>query len=188
GETPLLDLDKENKGLTALIYMERFGKCYGMASTHIATSNFASRTYELAASATKKFLERNPDVQRTIPLVVRGYDLHTEAVSIIEIIEKDETPETQTREQRVIESGDRWSLPQSLAEWFLKVVHFGPWDLDDHDHGVLFELRDDIGKDKAYQDRRDFTSLKSFDLPSLGNVLPADLDEKKKGLRKKVIG
>ncbi|KAH7197291.1 uncharacterized protein B0J16DRAFT_327869 [Fusarium flagelliforme] len=145
--------------LATLLYLERFGKSYGMANSNVATTNFALRTYELGTTVTHKYREANPESTRNIPLVVRGYEAQIEAVCVMHIISNDETSTSVTYKWR--QTGTiRSSISLSLAEWFLKVVQFADWDLNELDHPVLFQLRDDLKSDDAYGELREFITLK----------------------------
>jgi hypothetical protein len=72
-----------------------------MATTHIATTNLAVRTYDLGMLVTRKCLEENPESKRAFPLVVRGYDAHAEGSGVFHIISKDENSTSVTYKQRM---------------------------------------------------------------------------------------
>lgn len=169
--------------VATIVYMERFGKSYGVALSHTATTDFARRVYLLGIITTKRYREANPEATRTIPLVVRGYEAYAEAKCVMHIIGKHETSTSVTYKHQ--QGGTaRLGISLSLAEWFLKLVQFEDWNLHELDDPELFRLRETLESDDIYSDLRDFLYTRSLDL--LTEDSETDTEIAKKELQKKL--
>ncbi|KAL2675126.1 hypothetical protein Neosp_011306 [[Neocosmospora] mangrovei] len=139
--------------ITAHLFLTKFSLVYASALTHVATTNFASRCYRVGRGIAEAYNNTAPaNTQRhTIPLVVRGYDFHTELWAFHYVVEK-KSPDID-----LSEGFGRWDIKLSLSEWLLKVFKVDGWDPDPLNHPILFTLRQNFNEEPAYEDLRTFT-------------------------------
>lgn len=83
GKTELL-------ALTTLLFLEHkeIGKVYATGPSNTDTSNFAQRLDKLGREVTSKYNQNDPEVTRSCPCVVRGFDLEDEVDIFADLVDR----------------------------------------------------------------------------------------------------
>ncbi|KAM0440830.1 hypothetical protein ACHAPT_000131 [Fusarium lateritium] len=165
----------ETLAIVAHLFLSKYSHIYASAPTHVATTNFATRFYRVGKSVIETYNATAPPgtPQRTLPLVVRGYDVRTEILAFFKVIHENSTDITPGG------STTRWDIKLSLCEWLLKIVKFGEWDLDALDDPILFALRQAFETDEQYAIVRRFAQggMTYSDLMDMEKTAEADSSE-----------
>jgi hypothetical protein len=125
----------------AFLLMRAVGPLYCAAPTHVATSNFAERLFDLGVEVSK-----NLGSNWRAPLVVRGYRVNKELNAFEKIA-------LQFDSSKVADPfvSTQWNLRLSVCEWLLKVVGAPGYELAETDPQQLHDLRKEF-LEKAHYD------------------------------------
>jgi hypothetical protein len=125
----------------AFLLMQAVGSLYCAAPTHVATSNFAERLFDLGVKISKKL-----GLDWGAPLVVRGYRISKELDAFEKIALRFDSSEVADPFVTT-----RWNLRLSVCEWLLKVVGAPGYELAEIDPQQLHDLRKEFLR-KAHYD------------------------------------
>ncbi|KAK3293556.1 P-loop containing nucleoside triphosphate hydrolase protein [Chaetomium fimeti] len=121
----------------SFLLMQAVGSLYCAAPTHVATSNFAERLFDLGVKAAKEL-----GSNCRAPLVVRGYRINKDLDAFEKIALRFDL--SKVADPFVTA---RWNLRLSVCEWLLKVVGAPGYKLAEIDPEQLHDLRKEfLGK------------------------------------------
>ncbi|KAF4970728.1 hypothetical protein FSARC_2285 [Fusarium sarcochroum] len=76
----------ETLAIVTLLCLEKYGRLYGSAPTHVATSNLAERVSAVVDRVVQKYNEKYLEHQRHLLTIIRGYSLRTKASAVVIIV------------------------------------------------------------------------------------------------------